>query len=163
MEEDIIKQLKKLQGIEADKRFTEQSRVLIIGARKQKSIWGVILKNVELGTSFAIAGILVITILGGFSAWRFLSPLKLSNLDTTGLKAEAQAVDIQIQLTNLRYDEIAGAVESTTPSAESKNAPVKIWAGNTSRGQQKETGTLATSSPSSEVLSIDEALEKLSE
>ncbi len=166
--EDILKQLKKLQIIEANKRFTEQSRLLIMGAQKRRNVWDVILKNVELGASFALAGILIITILGGFSAWKLLSPFKLSNLDTTDLKAEAQAVDIQIQLTNLNYDEIAGAAESTAPSAEPSipKTSEKTYTGNTSLSQQpKETSsTIATSSPSSdETLSIDEALEKLSE
>ena len=153
-----------MQKIEADKRFKERSRVVIIGTQKRRSVWDVILKNVELGTSFALAGILIITIFGGFSAWRFLLPLKLSNLDTTGLKAEAQAVDIQIQLTNLNYDEITGAAESTAPSMESKNAPGKIWAENSSNRQPEETpSTRATSSASNGTLSIDEALEKLAE
>lgn len=160
--EDIIKQLKKLQSIEADKRFTERSRVLIVGTHKQRGVWDLILKNIELGASFALAGILLVTILGGFSAWKFLSPLKLSNLDTTDLTAEAQAVDIQIQLTNLNYDEIAGATKSTTPSAEQKNTTIKIQKKNLAE-QEGTLGAVATSSPNNEALSIEEALEKLAE
>lgn len=157
--EDIIKQLKKLQKIEADSRFIKQSRGLLVGTQKTRNVWGIILRNLELGASFALAGILIITILGGFSAWKFLSPLKLSNLDTTDLKAEAQAVDIQIQLTNLDYGEIAGVVISTTPSLDQKNEPAKIK----NKVLAPETQNTATSTESDAFLSIEEALEKLAE
>lgn len=143
--------------IEPDKQSTERLRALIVGTQKPAgtkriSIWNVILKNIELGASFALAGVLIITILGGFSAWRFLSPLKLSNLDTTGLKAEAQAVDIQIQLTDLNYDEIVGL---TTSTSVQRNTTIKI---KNNISQQS-----AATSTSDKTLSIEEALEKLAE
>ena len=160
--EEIFKQLKKLQMIEPDKQSTERLRALIIATEKsirtkRISMWDVILKNVEIGASFALAGILIITILGGFSAWRFLSPLKLSNLDTTGLKAEAQAVDIQIQLTNLDYDEIVGVMKST--STQQQNTTIKVQ---NKISTPKITPSAATST-SDKTLSIEEALERLAE
>ena len=155
--EEIFRQLKKLRMIEPDKQSTERLRALIIGTQKpigikRISIWNVILKNIELGASFALAGVLIITILGGFSAWRFLSPLKLSNLDTTGLKAEAQAVDIQIQLTNLNYDEI---VSLTTSTSAQRNTTIKI--------KNKISTQSAATSTIDKILSIEEALEMLAE
>lgn len=159
--EDILKQLKKLRSIQADKRFTERSRFLIVGEHKPRNVWSVILKNVELGATFALAGVLIITIFGGFSTWKFLSPLKLSNLDTTGLTAEAQAVDIQIQLSNLSYDEIAGVARSasTASTEQRKNAVIKAQKNSTQPPQV--TSINATSSQEDEVLSIEEALEML--
>ena len=53
--EDIIKQLKKLQHIEPDRLFTERSRAALFGVQKSRGTWGLILRNVELGASFALA------------------------------------------------------------------------------------------------------------
>jgi len=163
--EDIIKQLKKLQHIEPDRLFTERSRAALFGVQKSRGTWGLILRNVELGASFALAGILIITIFGGFSTWRFLSPFKLSNLDTTGLKAEAQAVDVQIELTNLNYDEIINTVnlESTESVSalvknKGKSAPLPLFEqeeGNVTEGSVTEAEEI------SDTISIEEALEML--
>ncbi len=158
MEEKILEQLKKLQAIQADKRFTERSRAMLIGTRRPLRVWDIILKNIELGASVALAGILIIIIFGGFSAWKFLSPLKLSNLDTTGLKAEAQAIDMQIDLTNLNYNEIISTTQPLSTRPKSIAAPKT----QTSTVQIK-TPEASTTTTTDDSLTIEEALKKLSE
>jgi len=156
---DIFKALQNLKAIEPEKDFTIKSRGLILGKKRGvvAVFWGVILKNIELGASVALAGLLIFMILGGFSAWKFFSPLQMSNLDPSGLKAEAQAIDIQIQLTNLSYEEGAALAPKISESTRvSASAPKET---------QPQTQTKISPAPnasSSLPVSIDEALQELS-
>ncbi|MDP2598365.1 MAG: hypothetical protein Q8P49_00875, partial [Candidatus Liptonbacteria bacterium] len=82
------------------------------------------------------------------------APLQISNLDPAMLKAEAQAIDIQIQLINLSYDAVNANAPSSgenesTPSVASPKKPVSIIV----------EGPIDSTSTS---LSIDEALQQLS-
>ena len=156
---DVIKILKKLKNIEPGKEFTETSRRLILNVapKPELGFWNILVKNLELGASLALAGLLIFLIVGGFSAWRIFSPMQISNIDPTALRAEAQAIDIQIQLANLNYKTIAPpkSGESTPPSATAAT-------GAAAPGSQTESGPRANASTSIP-LTIDEALQKLSE
>ena len=165
---DPIEILKQFKNIEPDKDYTKKSRFLIVhSTRKNKfGFWQLFLKNIELGTTVALTGLLIFMILGGFSAWRITSPLQISDLDPTGLKAEAQAIDIQIELANLNYNGGVTSIKSaeSTPATPQQNSsqaeaekivPKPIEAENIAATQDN----ISTSS----AVSIDEALQKLSE
>lgn len=149
---NLLKLLKKLKEIEPDKHYTEKSRSVILStplAKKLKyaSPW---LPQLKFIGAFSLASLIFFMLLGGFSNSKFSAPLKLSNLDPTGLKAEADAIDIQIQITDIHYRESSGAEnESTAPLTPSKaeNLGLKNQA----------------SSSSTPEITIDEALDKLSE
>ncbi len=155
---DPLNTLKKFKNIQPDRSYTEKSRGLILSARREArlNVWNLILKNVELGATFAIAGILILLIIGGFPSWKGTTPLRISNLDPAGLKAEATAIDMQIQLMNLNYVSAAGAKapESTPPLGQTANktTPATTAANATS-----------TNAATSTSLSVDEAFSKLSE
>src|SRR5271157_5112618 len=104
---DLLNLLKKLKNIEPDPRYTAESRSRIIGTSPSGvgGVWRAVLHSIQFGSAVALASVLLILIVGGFSAWQAFSPLKLSSLDPASLRAEAQAVDIQIQLTDIAYPE----------------------------------------------------------
>ncbi len=155
---DIFKSLQNLKAIEPEKDFTIKSRSLILGENRGVGVmlWGIILRNVELGASMALVGLLIFMILGGFSAWNFFAPLQITNLDPSSLKAEAQAIDIQIQLTNLNYAEGTALTTKVSESTVAQPSPKKVK-------DQAQSGEKSTpSGNSSAPISIDEALQELS-
>lgn len=160
---DLLNTLKKFKNIEADSGYTENSRRLVLSYQREAklNVWGLVLRNLELGATFALAGVLILLIVGGFSSWQSMAPLQLSNLDPAGLKAEANAIDIQIQLLNLNYAGGGGAgakaAESTLQSGVNAPGP------NPTAISSGKTTESASSSPTSDAVSIDEALQKLSE
>lgn len=156
---DIFKNLQSLKAIEPRKDFTIKSRSLILGEDRPMvaTIWGIILKNVEMGASLALVGLLIFMILGGFSAWNFFAPLRISNLDPASLKAEAQAVDIQIQLTNLNYAEAAALPTKISESTVPAQAPASKDQKRTKSGEESVPFENSTAP-----VSIDEVLQELS-
>ncbi|MBI2033645.1 MAG: hypothetical protein HYT13_00930 [Candidatus Liptonbacteria bacterium] len=152
---NLLELLKKLKGVEPDKHYTEKSRLIILStplAKKLKytSPW---LPQLKFIGAFAIASLIFFILLGGFSNSKFSAPLKLSNLDPVGLKAEADAIDIQIQLTDIHYQESSGAENESTQALPLNN--VQKQAENLSLKNQ----TPSTSTPE---ITIDEALDRLS-
>jgi len=114
----------------------------------------------------ALAGLLLLLLFGGFSALRFLSPLPQS-LDPTTLKAEAQAIDIQIQLAALSYTQSSSTNEST-PAVSSTSIPAQKITSSEIKPevieQAQDLGlTVPSSSASSSAMSLDDILDKLAE
>lgn len=180
--ENLFQQLKKLRRIEAHADVIKRSREFILTSRqsstheaavfvnapdatsRQISVWDIILKNFEFGASVALAGALILMIFGGFSAWKLFSPLQLRNLDASGIKAEAQALDIQIQLTKLSYDEISDTARPTVSASETQApAPVKTRVIKKQPAQVQVPDAPSAPAPSEEPLSVEEALEQLAE
>ncbi|KKW45316.1 MAG: hypothetical protein A3A43_03150 [Candidatus Liptonbacteria bacterium RIFCSPLOWO2_01_FULL_56_20] len=157
--------LKNLQHIEADRGYTKRSRNLILSSGLPtfsfQNSWQVALRALQSGSAIALAGLLLVLTLGGFSAWQFLSPFQISSLDPASLKAEAQAIDIQVQLTQVSYYEPlpSEGVTSSIPVA------LRLEASAIKREAEAQAQNLglktATSSPSEP--SIDETLERLGE
>ncbi len=156
---DLLNTLKKFKNIQPERGYAEKSRSLVLSVKREArfNVWNIALRNIELGATFALAGVLILLIVGGFSSWEGAAPLYISNLDPAGLKAEATAIDIQIQLMNLDY--AGGAVsaksaESTTPLSPAANeaAPAAPTA-----------NTALPNTTTSAPISIDEVLLKLSE
>ena len=116
---DLIKILKQFKNVEPNGDFVKKSRLLILGEEKARPLgfFNVILRSVEAGATLALAGILVFVILGGISQNGLLEPPQITAINPAGIKAEAEAIDIQIRLTDVDYEEAKAAVsgESTIP------------------------------------------------
>ncbi len=169
----LIETLKKFKSIEPDRDYTRKSRLLIVGENRLngKSIFEFIFHNVQSGAAFALAVVALVLIFGGTSFWQALNPLKLSSLDPAGLKAEADAIDIQIELTKLNpYTSTStstpllpknhAGIASTTPQAASP-ATDKLKQEAKSLGIEIK-GTNSSGSTDAAV-TIDDALNALSE
>ncbi|RJP45638.1 hypothetical protein C4587_00615 [Candidatus Parcubacteria bacterium] len=150
----LIETLQELQLIRADGGFTRKSReALLRSAHPKTNPWSVFLQALEVGAGVALVAVLLLLISGGFSSG-FLTPLKLSSLDPAALRAEAEAIDIQIQLADLNYLE---------PKTSESTPPALLPAVRTDRGGEargpEEAETLETQAKS---VNIDEALRELS-
>jgi hypothetical protein len=117
--QNIEQKLKELKSISPDAGYTRRSRSLLVEApitQKPLSPWRVLVTSFQFGSAIALTAVLLLVIIGGFSAWKMISPFRLGSLDPASLQAEAEAIDIQIELTNLAYPEVnRGASAETTP------------------------------------------------
>ena len=163
---ELTELLKKIRTLKADSDYVRSSRAAIVGEAgwqtgtlRKSSPWQVLVHGLQFGSAVTLASIFVVLVIGGFSTWKFLSPFRLASLDPVGLRAEAQAVDIQIQLTNIDYSEPAGGA-ATTPkiAADAHAARVAELAKNL--GVDPLAGGPTSSKP---VVTIDEALDRLAE
>lgn len=164
---DILELLKQFKNIEPNRIRAEESKFLILNSPAgQKtswfSPWRMILNTLEVGSATALAGFVLIIIFSGFGTFRSVSPIKLSGLDKASLRAEAEAIDIQIQLTNLNYPEIPtmASANSTQPTAVKISTTTEKSAIISEKSVQNTGIENPTSTPE---LSIDEALSKLAE
>ena len=156
---DLLKLLKELKKIEPDKDFTLKSRSFILNLNKLDpasrvgqdrpavSVWQILRSNIEFGASIALMVAMVYVMLGGLSSSKVGAPIQISNLDPAGLRAEAQAIDIQIQLTNLSSLKLS----ESTPALQQESG-----GGTTGFADLKNNSTTV------EYVSVDEALDKLS-
>jgi hypothetical protein len=148
---ELLELLKQFKNIEPDAGFTKRSRNLILRERgDQSGIFSAFKNTLEVGASLALAGLMVFVILGGLASVRFFQPFEIAALDPANIRAEADAIDIQIQLANLDYE------ESASPSPE-RGSTVSFTPGNA--GKQTEP---APGDEEPAPLSIDEALKLLS-
>ncbi len=122
---DPIEFLKKLEGLKADPEYTKRSKVLIIGHDKNR--WsGFSLKEIgasalQSGWAIALSAILLFFALGGFSLWKLFSSVNTVGIDLAGITAEAQAIDIQIQLVGITYNQ-----PPQPPAIENKTSTVQL-------------------------------------
>ena len=166
---ELIEVLKKLKRIEANADYTRKSRRLIIS--REKNAWPVFsLKHFaasifQSGSAIAMTAILLFLVFGSFSLWKIFSPTNRIAIELTGLQAEAQAIDIQIQLTNVAYHEptLLENKTSTAPFARPV-VPAKNISGALDQIVEQEAKNLGlTPTGSSTGILINEALDKLSQ
>lgn len=166
---DLQEVLKKFKRVRPDANYTAYSRNQILNTplperRSWRAYfgnpWQVVARSLELGSAIALAGLLLVFVLGGFSAWHFLSPLHLEGLDPSALQAEAQAVDMQLELARVHYNETSSPANmtSTAPMSASAKSSLKQAA----EQQAKNLGISSTTSSSSEP-SVDQTLQMLSQ
>lgn len=162
---NLLELLKQFKNIEPDPAFKETSKRAVLAAAPamsaargwsaQRTIW----KIIETGVAVALTGFFVLLITGAFSGSE-LSPIQYSAIDPQSLHAEAQAIDIQIQLANLNYSE--PAAQSTMQIAGAKTGGAKNaspLASSTANGTASATAT----STASTTVSIDQALQSLAQ
>jgi len=113
---DLNEIFKKIRNINPDPDYVRKSRFLILESKPLKAtgFWSFVFHNLQFGSVVAVTAALVLLILGGFSVLNFLSPFRLTSLDTISLRAEADAIDLQVEIADLSYDE---TVRTVIPSA----------------------------------------------
>ena len=174
---DLIDILKKLRHLEADPGYTKHARRLILRskeAHRGSLTFGQFLINAfQTGSTIVLAGLLLILIVGGFSAGKLLTPFRLSSLNPDSLKVEAEAIGIQIRLADLSYRDSAALI-IVSPNAETTIATSAISFATPlievnqleieeKLMQQAEELGLTVTSDEDDAITIDAALEQLSE
>lgn len=164
---NLLEILKQFKTIEPDQTFSETSKRAIFAMNPQEpaaSFWTArrtFLRIVETGLAVTLTGFFVLLLTGGLGGTTF-APVQYSAIDPQGLRAEAQAIDMQIELVNVNYNSPSAA--STLPLLVAR---IKKTSGNISTtiplGIVSGTLDVATvTSSATATIDIDEALRGLS-
>jgi len=165
---NLFETLKHFKTIEPDPVFREKSKRAILTTHQKMGIGFGILQFLETGVAVVLTGFFILLITGGFAGQQLLAPVQYSVIDPQGLRAEAQAIDMQIELANVNYAEVTATTtvgttaESTPPLAPVKSLVPLMVAASSSVSSSLASGAPASSTDSSSTLSIDQALEQLS-
>jgi hypothetical protein len=163
--------LKQFKTIEPDPAYKERSKRMILSQTPKES-WSfrrTILTIFETGIAVALSVFFILILTGVFPDNSYVSPAQFSVIDPASLKAEAQAVNIQIQLAQITYEEATATAESTLVSADTGTsakpaiAPLlsETAAATSTPTTDNSTPTSSASSTPSSTLSIDQALKQL--
>ena len=163
---DLFELLKQFKNIQPDPAFKETSKRAILAFEPREGFTGSRVRHtffriIETGVAVALTGFFVLLITGAFSGTG-LAP-RYSAINPQSLRAEAQAIDIQIQLANLSYAATPSA-ESTAPTAGIKNSTGTVGNAITNGAMGTGTATSTTengTSTTSTTVSIDQALQSL--
>jgi hypothetical protein len=169
---NLFETLKQFKNIKADSSYTEKSRLVVLASPQHEPMGTRFVFGRIFGTagSIALAGIIVFIVAGGLSISRYFLPVSFQGIDPAALHAEAQAIDMQINLANLNYTESLGASSHSTPISANTpkgtplpaNAPVSTQG----IGNASATSTMATGSsslPATSTMSINDVLQKLAQ
>lgn len=164
---DLITLLKKLQHITADPKYSARSRHAIMnGAHFRVSpkitLSQILRSSFETGATIVFASILFVLILGGFSITKKLSNTPLASLDTSSLKAEADAIDIQIELAEIY---IADSIFSAPTTDMLTSDTIRVSPPNeavNSRSASPDTRASSESAEKETIINAQSALEFLS-
>ena len=165
---NLFEILKQLKNIQPDNAFTQKSKRAILAQTPKEPITArrFIFGLLETSIAVALAGFFILILTGQFSNNTYIAPVQLSVINPETLKAEAQAVDIQIQLANLTYQESSSTNNASTPQvaaaivAEQPSLLTAVIA--SSSATSSSQAATASSTASSTAVSIDQALEQLS-
>lgn len=162
---DILKQFK---NIEPEAHFTAHSKAeILITPRTERRTIGIFtfLHVLETSAAVVLAGFFILVLTGSFSGAHSIAPIQYAVIDPAGLHAEAQAIDMQIQLANVDYPQATSTAESTVATGtlirEAFAKPAVVNIDQVSSTPIEAAAVTSTSSSSS--LSIDQALQKLSQ
>jgi len=159
---EVEKILKEFKRIEPRAEFSKISRATILATtRAPQKTWGQILwPSLRFSTGALITGFVIVVIVGAFSLTGINSRVPLASLDPITLKAEAEAIDIQIQLTALGYENPLQAINQTsTPDGVSKK-PAKAVPVVEDDKNKPAKAEVAHEEPE---VTIEEALKKLAQ
>lgn len=160
---NILSQFKR---IEPDRDVAERSKreILMSPQAERMTLRGVFafLHVIETGAAVAFAGLFILMLTGAFTDSPAIAPIQPAVIDPQVLHAEAQAVDMQIQLADVEYAQVSstatGASTVAGPGAL-KGAMSKALVAATSSA----SGSSSTSTASTTPLSVDQALQQLSQ
>ncbi len=167
--------LKQFKNIEPDAEFSRRSRrdILLSPQTERRSMRGVFafLHLLETGAAVVLAGFFILILTGSFPAARSIAPIQYSVIDPQGLHAEAQAIDMQIRLADIEYPQVTSTAGAATPmtSAALTNAfaaTLGVQSTTPSTSTPAVTAGAAgssTSTASTTALSVDQALQQLSQ
>ncbi len=157
----LEKLLKQLKTIEPDIRYTLRSREEILARQPKRGRWlawkEVVYGIIQSGSAIALTGVIILLMGGAFSL-RGIIAREGGFLDRQSLQAEAQAIDIQIQLADVSYDNFSSSgneVMKATPVKSKIVAPSTLPASTSTPAQS----AAPTSTPD---MSVDQALDLLS-
>jgi len=175
---NLFETLQRFKNISPEPAFKERSKREILAALPSRRFpaagnlrLGQILAHIfEGGIAVALTVFFILIIAGQFSNAPYVSPIQLSVINPQTLKAEAQAVDIQIQLASVAYREptstMATTNETTPQVAATGTAGVKpgfTAAALQAAGGASTTSATASSTATSTTVSVDDALKALSQ
>ncbi len=154
---NLFETLQELKKIQPDPAFSENSRRMVLMSTPKESLSPrrVFARSLAVAGSLVMAGALIFIIVGGLSATN-LAP-QFSSIDPTALRAEAQAIDTQINLLNVDYTETTASTEPVVLGAIKATRRRMI----TSTSSLAEIGT--ASSTATSTMSVDELLQGLSQ
>lgn len=152
---NLLETLRQLKTIQPDQTFSENSRRAILAFTPKESLSSrrILIRFLAATGSFVLAGALIFIIAGGLSTTS-LAP-QFSSIDPAALRAEAQAIDTQINLLNVSYPENPASTEPAP--ATNISQPIIIGSASSS-----VAGSAASSTPTS-TMSVDEILQGLSQ
>ena len=111
---DVFKQFKNIQP---DADFSRRSRteILLSPQNERRTMRGVFafLHVIETGAAVALVGFFILILTGSFSPTRSIAPIQYAVIDPAGLHAEAQAIDMQIQLADIVYPQVTSTAVAT--------------------------------------------------
>ena len=154
---NLLETLGKLKTIQPDQNFSENSRRAVLASIPFEPISSrrIFARFVAATGSLVLAGALIFIIAGGLSTTD-LAP-QFSSIDLTSLRAEAQAIDTQIELLNVNYTESAASTEPT-PLALKIEQPLIMNSSSSSVVMAPAPSSTPTST-----ISVDEILKGLSQ
>jgi hypothetical protein len=147
---NIFERLKQLKKLLPSEDYTLRSRAFILATEQELAplpkltVWQFVVQNLQMGSAIALTALLLLFGLGGFSAWKFLSPFGLRSLDPSGLRAEADAIqDIQVALKTVQYTAPADTTPTLfgAPKPAGTTGPKQTAAVTSSSGSAAITGT----------------------
>ena len=165
---DLIKLLKQLNKVEPDPEYTRRSKLTILGLPEnnpKRTAWGLMWSGIKFSTGSMVTGLVIVLIFVAFSAIKFSSPMPLAALDPITLRAEAEAIDIQIKLATLGYENPSLLINQTTTLKIISSASSKVTAEKNETKISGDVLVVKDDTPTSTVdnPTIDEVLGKLSE
>jgi len=165
---DLFETLKQFKQIEPDASYKETSKRAVLATlpREPLSFKKTLATFVETGLAFSLVAFFILLATGQFfgSETPYVSPIQLSVVNPDALHAEAQAIDMQIKLANLSYQESTTTISNSLTTSNTKAASKALIAPSvvSETSPDSESLAAATSTPSS-TISIDQALEQLGE
>lgn len=121
--------LKQLKSIEPDRDYTRRSRLAIIGDNPMPLRTGwrhVLVHNLQFGAAIAVMAAVFMIVMGGSYISSLFNPFQGTAFDVSSLKAEAQDVDIQIELAKMSYPQTASRKAVPSPTAIKKISEVVV-------------------------------------
>ncbi|MEK7093882.1 MAG: hypothetical protein AAB903_00905, partial [Patescibacteria group bacterium] len=151
--------LKILKNIEPDRNYADRSlSTIVMSPRNSKTSWFsfTFFRVAEYGAAVAMVGLLLFVMVGNSSLVSLFSPIRSNSLNSGGLRAEAEAIDIQIKLLGLDYEESSSTLQTaTTPAVLRKKAPRPAV---TPSATETSTASTATTTPTPEIAEVLELL-----
>lgn len=105
---DLLKSLKKLNKIRPDQEYSIKSKLVVLNTQQLEPTPSAFrlfaISSARFSTALAIVAVFIVMVIGGFSINKAGDEI-IAGLDLRSLRAEAQAIDIQIELTRVVYEE----------------------------------------------------------
>jgi hypothetical protein len=146
---DIEKEILKIRQVKPNHVFVKNTRRITTNAHAH--LYGEVVERRFPIFRLASISFAALAIFGGIFAFNQVQHSRLSPLDPKALRAEAEAIESQLKLAEVRYQEVAIIKKPANTVQMTAVAP-------------KETGTIEKAQPEATAqMSIDEALEALSQ